>query len=259
MRERRRRRGRARRRRRTRGARPAHRRRDGLGGRRSVAAAARRAARAARARARPLRALGRWTWRGRVAIVTGGAAGAGGRSCSGWPTRARPSSSPTSMTPRARRRWPRSRARRRGELRAHRRAGRRRRRAHGRLRRGAPRRRRHPRQQRRRLGADGELPVRLAAAVGLDARPQPARADARHPARARADAPPRRRRRGQRRLDRRGRARALRVARVRRGQGRPHPLHDVHGLRARADRRTRQLRRPGLDRRPSAPTASWPR
>ena len=146
-----------------------------------------------------------------------------------------------------------------GELRPHRRPRRRRRRAHGRLRRGAPRRRRHPGQQRRRLGADGELPVRLAAAVGLDARPQPARADARHPARARADAPARRRRRGQRRLDGRCRPRALRVARVRRRQGRPHPLHGVHGLRARGDRRARQLRRPGLDRDRTRDRASWPR
>ena len=48
--------------RRPRGARPAHGRGDGLGGRRSVAAAAGRAARAARARARPLRALAlRWS------------------------------------------------------------------------------------------------------------------------------------------------------------------------------------------------------
>ena len=60
-------------------------------------------------------------------------------------------------------------------------------------------------------------------------------------------------------LDRRGRPRALRVARVRRRQGRPHPLHGVHGLRARGDRRARQLRRPGLDRDRPRPWASWPR
>ena len=59
-------------------ARHAHRRRDRLGRRRPVAAAAGRAARAARARARPLRALAPLVdLQGRVAIVTGGAAGAG--------------------------------------------------------------------------------------------------------------------------------------------------------------------------------------
>ena len=51
----------------------------------------------------------------------------------------------------------------------------------------------------------------------------------------------------------------LRVARVRRRQGRPDPLHDVARRPARAHERARELRRARLDRSPTAPSGELAR